>query len=412
MKQTTGPVGIFRNTTLPIHIIGAGFSGLVTAYFLKKEGFDVKIHEKEIIGGKLQSQESEHGLIEQAANAYFTSPELDQLFDDLDLKPIYAKRKLKKWIWLGSPRKPFTLFIAIKIILSLFKKIDRRQLDHISMFEFFSPLTGKDFAKNQLSAIFGGVYAIDSETLSFRSVFKHKITATNYFQFFKELKKVKNSNYKPKSVSFRSGVKTLIDKLKNELKENIIMDEVQVLSPQKNWVICSDAQDAATLFKDSATSQLLREIEYTKLSSSTLFTKKEVPYLRKSFGVVIPPNQNLKTLGVVHNTGIFDMRSTAPDIFSYTLISRSSSEFKGSFQNEIKTLLSLDESNILSRSSKDWERAIPVYNNRRSKTILKLRQEFLAKENVIIFGNYIDGISLREITSHAKKLSKELNDNK
>jgi oxygen-dependent protoporphyrinogen oxidase len=407
MKLTTGPIGNFKDTTLPIHIIGAGFTGLVMAYSLKKEGFNVTVYEKESIGGKLQSDQTSFGLVERAANAYYSSPELDELFLELNLKPINARPKLKKWIWLDSPRKPFNFLVIIKILFSLLKKIDIKTLDQASMYDFFYPLTGKQFAKDQLSAIFGGIYAIDSKTLSFKSVFKHKVTATTYLQFFRELRRDRNSNYKPRSISFKNGVHELVLRLKEELKENIKNEEITRILPESNWIICSDAKDAAKFFIDSRDTSIvnaLNDIKYTSLSSSTIFTKKEVPDLKKSFGVVVPPSQNLKALGIVHNTGIFDYRSLSSDVYSYTFISKSESLSS----EEVEKLLTLKEEDILYKTTENWKRAIPVYDTQRAKTILSLRQDFLDKENVILFGNYIDGISLREIFSHAKKISKDL----
>ena len=52
-----------------IKVVGAGFSGLTTAYFLVKRGFKVQIIEKTSrAGGLIETLQTEHGLVEKAAN--------------------------------------------------------------------------------------------------------------------------------------------------------------------------------------------------------------------------------------------------------------------------------------------------------------------------------------------------------
>ncbi|PYS44877.1 MAG: hypothetical protein DMF71_01990 [Acidobacteria bacterium] len=49
-----------------ITVVGAGFSGLVTAYYLVKAGEHVRVLEKSSrAGGLLQTIHTEHGLVER-----------------------------------------------------------------------------------------------------------------------------------------------------------------------------------------------------------------------------------------------------------------------------------------------------------------------------------------------------------
>ena len=53
-----------------------------------------------------------------------------------------------------------------------------------------------------------------------------------------------------------------------------------------------------------------------------------------------------------------------------------------------------------------WSQAIPIYNKDRFDAVMRLRSEMEDKEpGLVIFGNYIEGISIREFLSNAKAFS-------
>src|SRR6266852_6398254 len=75
-----------------ISVVGAGFSGLTTAYFLTKHGFKVRIIEKtERAGGLIKTIRTEHGLVETAANGLLSSARLEAMCADIGV-PLQATR--------------------------------------------------------------------------------------------------------------------------------------------------------------------------------------------------------------------------------------------------------------------------------------------------------------------------------
>jgi len=63
-----------------ITVMGAGFSGLTTAYFLLKRGFKVRILEKSNrAGGLIETVQTEHGMFEKAANGILSSAKLEAI---------------------------------------------------------------------------------------------------------------------------------------------------------------------------------------------------------------------------------------------------------------------------------------------------------------------------------------------
>src|SRR5262245_38698411 len=96
----------------PITVVGAGFSGLTTAYFLTKRGFKVRIVEKtDRAGGLIKTIRTPHGLVETAANGLLNSALLETVCADIGV-PLIATRKegRKRFIFRGKPRQvPLTI---------------------------------------------------------------------------------------------------------------------------------------------------------------------------------------------------------------------------------------------------------------------------------------------------------------
>ena len=83
-----------------IVVIGAGISGLTTAYLLHKKEIDVVVLEKnEVVGGSIESTSENGFLFDRGPNsALETTPVISYLVDELNLKEefLYANKKGNK----------------------------------------------------------------------------------------------------------------------------------------------------------------------------------------------------------------------------------------------------------------------------------------------------------------------------
>lgn len=83
-----------------IVLIGAGISGLTTAYLLHKKEIDVVVLEKnEVVGGSIESTSENGFLFDRGPNsALETTPVISYLIDELNLKEefLYATKKGNK----------------------------------------------------------------------------------------------------------------------------------------------------------------------------------------------------------------------------------------------------------------------------------------------------------------------------
>jgi oxygen-dependent protoporphyrinogen oxidase len=83
-----------------IVVIGAGISGLTTAYLLFKEGYDVVVLEKkDNVGGSIETVDANGFLFDRGPNSGLeTTPLIQQLVEDLKLEDqfVYANREGNK----------------------------------------------------------------------------------------------------------------------------------------------------------------------------------------------------------------------------------------------------------------------------------------------------------------------------
>lgn len=397
----------------PIQIIGGGFSGLCLGYFLKKRQIPFKLYEKESrVGGKIDSHSSPYGNAETAAHAFFMNePMLDEI-KDLNLTPLYATKKLKKKVYRNN-RFSSPILSAGELFglgsKALFKKPPKYH-PKMTLAEFLAPLGNDDIQKEVFAAAMLGVYAADSNELHLRSLFP-AIDFSNiksYLAFFIEMKKNK-SPFKFRSISFSTGMRELTEAIRV-----YISDEIETSSYQKalshNAIICTNAHEASDLLQADypELSRRLSEINYQAVSSATLFTQYEIEALKKSFGCLFSPRAySGKIRGLLANWEIFPDQRKSNTHHSYTFIMDGCENISEHLENELKAL-SLESAwkQKLYLSITPWEKGLPLYNFQRFRIIEEIRSSEL--KNIGLFGNYIGGISLREIFNAAKYLAEDI----
>src|ERR1700704_4581526 len=90
-----------------VKVIGAGFSGLVTAYYLVKAGFKVQVVEKSArVGGLIRTIQTPQGPVETAANGIRNSVRLEAMCADLGVPLQTTRREARaRFIFRGEPKR-------------------------------------------------------------------------------------------------------------------------------------------------------------------------------------------------------------------------------------------------------------------------------------------------------------------
>ncbi len=410
-------IGKINPTDKNVTIWGAGFSGLVLGYYLKDQGYKITILEKSNrIGGKIQTAKTPQGLIEKGPNALYMNADGMDLLKELKLEPLPASKKLRRLLMInGKPRRAVQLSVLSKLLLHGHVKPPLIS-DGLTVADFFKPLTGMDSINKFISPILGGIYAAPAGHLHFKSVFSEMANVAqfeSYWDFIKTV--VKNQKAKPKleisgSVSFEGGMQTLVNRLADVLKHDIKLNHKESFKIKGNTIICTDAFNASELIKEikpEISAELLR-IKYQELTSVTVFLKREIKSLQRSFGVLIPLENGFNSIGVINNKAVFPANNE--NIYSYTFIARKKCSNE-EIHADIKSLSNeFDPGDIDFIENTYWEKALPVYDLQRYLAVKKLHQLASTENQFAIFGNYVAGISLREMISAAKQFAKNPQD--
>lgn len=399
-----------RNVT----IWGAGFTGLILGYYLKSQGYRITIYERaNKVGGKIQTKKTDGGLVEKGANALYLNADALELLKELKLEPLPAQKKLKRLLLVnGKPRRPVQLGLLSKLGSNVRKK-PPLITDGLTVAEFFRPLLGKEKIDRFITPALSGIYAAPAEQLHFRSIFDQvgsKAQFESYFDFFKQLLRARKAQPKLElsgSVSFEGGMQTLINRLAEVLKHDIKLNHKEHFRLKHNTIICTDAISASELLTELRPdmSRELARVRYTPLSSVTVFLKREIRPLHRAFGVLIPEAANFHVFGILNNKAIFPRNNE--NLLSYTLIGRKKLT-EEEVVSDLKQLFpEMGKEDIDHAELSFWEKALPLYDLQRYLAVKKLHQMARKETNLALFGNYVAGISLREMISAARAFAQD-----
>ncbi|MBF7024595.1 protoporphyrinogen oxidase [Staphylococcus kloosii] len=267
-----------------VAIIGAGITGLSSAYFIKKQNpdIDVTIYEAtDRAGGKIQTYRKDGYTIELGPESYLGRKKImTEVAEEIGLKDdlitnqtgqsyIYAKNKLYPipgGSIMGIPTdiKPFisTKLISLKgklrAGLDLIKKPTKMHED-ISVGTFFRDRLGDEVLENLIEPLMGGIYGTNIDDLSLMSTFpQFKEREEQFGSLIKGMKHEKEQRMKQRQLypgspkgqfkQFRHGLSSFIEslaayveKLGVHIQYNTPIEDVIV--SQQNYKLVMDEGD-------------------------------------------------------------------------------------------------------------------------------------------------------------------------
>jgi len=377
------PIGQLDPAIRDVHIWGGGISGLLMGHALLARGYRVHLYEKsDRLGGKLHSLPTPDGVVEEAANAIFATPETEAWLQGLGLTVLPARPKLKRRLWNGRPLPPMSLKLLAKLPGLL--KATPSITDDITIADFFRPWLG-DRVENLLTPALQGIYGCGADQLTVTSVWP-ELRAGTYWQALRQLR-----SPRARSVSFAGGMSDLVQALAPGIEIHLSHRDPFTLRP--NTIICTDASTAAELLRSHWPSgaAALSAINYLPLASATVCAPTP-PLASNTFGFLFPRSAGIHALGVLFQKEIFPNRA------GHTFILPISSG--------VESLLTDDQRRLGWPAAPThvftWERALPRYDAARSRAVRALHDDGKRPAGLVLFGNYVAGISLRAMAEAAK----------
>ncbi|PJA96689.1 MAG: protoporphyrinogen oxidase, partial [Ignavibacteriales bacterium CG_4_9_14_3_um_filter_34_10] len=231
-------------------ILGAGISGLTTAFWLKKNNFDFVILEKENhVGGSMQTIQKDGFQIDFGPNSGLeTTPLIRQIVDEIGFNDqmVYASKSSNKRFILRNnelhvlPTSPSaflkTKLFSTKAKLRLFAEPFIGKSDdgyYQSMSDFVRRRLGQEFLDYAIDPFVSGVFAGDPNKLSVKSAFPKLYRLEEVYgglikgmiKGAKERKqRAEQSKQNAKMFSFINGMQSFANAIADTMKENILLN--------------------------------------------------------------------------------------------------------------------------------------------------------------------------------------------
>ncbi|MBZ0180233.1 MAG: protoporphyrinogen oxidase [Melioribacteraceae bacterium] len=451
-------------------IIGAGISGLATAFWLKEKGVEVKVLEsRSEPGGAMRTSFENNYLIDYGPNSGLeTTPLIKKLVDKIGMSDqmIYANETSnKRYIYrnnklhaLPTSAHAFikTKLFSLKGKLRVMKEPFVGRSDdgyYQSLGSFVERRLGKEFLDFAIDPFVSGVFAGDPMKLSVKSAFpKLYALEENYGGLVKGMikgakerkKRAEESKQSARMFSFKNGMQSFPNAIAQMIGDDLIYNtEIKQIKRVANKFSVTFATNgieknletdtvfstvpsykAANLFGylDEELEQKLNSIIYPPVMLLYLgYDKSQISQPLDGFGFLIPSKEKRNFLGAIWSSTIFENRSPEGKA-SFSLfiggarrMELNSSENKQTIENAIR-----DFSEIMGITGepeflkyKFWQNAIPQYN----VGYVEYENYFEKFENenpgIFLGGNYRGGISVGDCVKNSEinsdKILKYLN---
>ena len=438
-------------STLPVAVIGAGAAGLAAAHALARAGRPARLLEASSrVGGVIQSEvfpegwQTESGphtlLLKDSevrdliahlgltADIVTASPEAKHRYLVRDGKPVPAPASPPSL--LGTPL--FTAGTKLRLLTEFFTRPRTRPQD-VSLATLIGDHFGAEVVDYALQPFVSGVCAGDASRLSAQHAFprlwqdERNCGSLLRAQIRGARERRRRGEPRPQIVSFSRGLQTLVDALRGSLPEGFLSlnTRVEAAAPDGAfWRLSGrrEGQPFSETFSDLILAlpapaletlavgnpperpfALLAGLEHPPVSVISLgYRREDVSHPLDGFGLLMPPCEKRRILGVVFTSSLFPTRAPAGHVGFTVMIGGSLQPQFGTLppdqalalvESELQPLLGVTGKPVFHRHH-THSKAIPQYNlgfERFVNAITSAEQRF---PGLHVAGQVRDGISV------------------
>lgn len=455
--------------TTDIVVIGAGLTGLTTAYTLARKGREVTVLERmDKAGGQIQTHAENGFVFESGPNTGVVSvPEVAELMRDLqetsggkcqlEIAPASSKRRL---IWKGSKFRALPSGLFSAITTPLFTTADKFRIlgepwrkkgtnPDESVGSLARRRLGKSFVNYAVDPFLSGVYAGNPDALVTRFALPKLYNLEhNYGSFVRgaiakarEPKTDRDRLATKKVFSAVGGLGKITEAMANYLGNRIMLGlkDINVMPDGDGWRISfCDAEEnkqqitcnkvvttcgAYSLpellpFVDDETMSKLNNLNYSPIVEVSVGVKDTKGKKFQAFGGLVPSRENKKVLGILFPSACFGGR--APEggaLFSYFIGGMKHAEMLDYSDEQITALVEEYFHTMLkfpTSAKPDFirifrhKKAIPQYeitSGERFEAIEKVQNQY---KGLTIAGNLRDGIGMAHRIKQATDVANKI----
>jgi len=451
-------------------VVGAGISGLTTAFALQKSGIETRIVEAASRpGGVIQSVQRDGYLLECGPQSFSGNASITAICRDLEIldQRVLADPKAPRYILIDGklqnvPMGPSLLVSSLvgggtrtAILRDLLGKSHAPEPDE-SVANFIRRKLSATLLERLVGPFVSGIYAGDPEKLSLRAAFPilHEAEVASgsilrgMFPVMKA-RKAKRGNApreKPTLQTFRTGnealIRALAAKLGERLSLNVELISIEPLDPGRDpkgprfrvtlrtargeeqleterLILAVPTNVAAKLLGrlNPAFETALAPIEYAGVAVVSLgYRKEDVGHSLAGFGFLVPRSSGLGDLGTVWNSSLFPGR--APDghalLTSFVggatnpgALQKSPDALAYQVHREITPILGIRKEPVLSNVT-IWPRALPQYNLGHTARLAALEKLREGFPGLHFAGNYLNGPAIGTCVEQALNVAGEI----
>lgn len=452
-----------------VMVIGAGISGLTTAWRLHRAGVDVGLLEADAtVGGVMRSERRDGLILEKGPfNVLVRDDSFHEMLDACqgDVTPVIAAEEAqKRFIYKGGvihevPTGPGPL-IGSKL-LSMPAKVraltsmlisPRAKEAEPTIDQAARRRLGGEVADIFISSIVAGVFGGDSRNLSLKACFpnaysfdQNRRSPLLYEMEVLKAKKRKLEQHPERKkrkglVSFEGGLQSLADWLAGELGDRLETgtrverieregdgyrifaqrDGESVEYGAKRIVLATPSEPTAKLLEPHVpdASRLLRGIEHASLVVLNLaFRSEDVGHPMQGYGFLVPRTEtSMPVMGVLWADSAFPHHAHQGTRLIRVFLGgakdpeateRSQEELLATAMDALRAKLDLkgDPTHI---DLCRWPKGIPQYTLGHTERIAKVRKLLTALPGVHLVGSYLTGISVNDCVRDGTAMAKAI----
>jgi oxygen-dependent protoporphyrinogen oxidase len=451
-------------------IVGAGISGLTTAFALRKAGIDARIVDgASRPGGLIQSVRRDGYLVECGPQSFSGNASLTSICRDLEIldRRILADSKAPRFVLINGALEKVPLGPGLLVSplmgggtrTALFRDVIGRS-EAPDSDESVASFIRRKFSPTLLDRLVGpfvsGIYAGDPEKLSLRAAFpilyEAEQTSGSVLRGLLKVMKARKAKRgplpreKPTLQTFREGNDTLVRALAEKLGAYLSLEaeviSIRPLDPGREpktprfrvglqtpsgaefleterLVLAVPTDRAGKLLAPlgRAFESQLRTVDYSGVAVVSLgYRKEDVGHPLDGFGFLVPRSSGLTVLGTVWNSSLFPGRAPGQHVLLTSFVGgatnpdatkQAADQLVALVHREIKPLMQLREGPVFSNVSV-WPRALPQYNLGHTARMAAINNCRADFPGLYLTGNYMNGPAIGACVEQALKVADEI----